>query len=60
MLKIVIEKLNKGIKLDITGKKISKEEIAIILLKSLFEYCKASDIDLSDLLEELSDELSKD
>lgn len=57
MLKIVIEKLNKGIKVDITGKKISNKEIASILLKTLMNYCKSLDVDLSELLEELSEDL---
>ena len=55
MLKIVIEKVSKGIKVNITGnKKFTNKEIASILLKSFIEYCKTFDIDVPDLLDELS------
>lgn len=49
-LKIVIEKKNKGIACDITGENI----VAGILLKSFLNFCKATDLDVEDLLDKLS------
>lgn len=53
-LKIVIEKKNKGIKCDINGKNIDNDIVAIILLKSFINFCKATDLDIEDLLDKLS------
>lgn len=53
-LKIVIEKKKKGISCDITGKDVDKSIIASILLKSFLNFCKATDLDIEDLLDKLS------
>lgn len=53
-MKIVIERKNKGIKCDITGKNTDSEVIASILLKSFINFCKATEIDIEKLLDNLS------
>lgn len=53
-LKIIIEKKNKGICVDITGENTDKNIIAGILLKSFINFCKATDLDIKDLLDKLS------
>lgn len=53
-LKIVIEKKSKGINCDITGKNIDNETVASILLKSFINFCKATEVDIENLLDELS------
>lgn len=53
-LKIVIEKKNKGIKCDISGKNMDNDIVASILLKSFLNFCKATDLDVEDLLDNLS------
>lgn len=53
-LKIVIERKNKGIKCDITGKNTDSKVIASILLKSFINFCKATEIDIEKLLDNLS------
>ena len=53
-LKIIIEKKKHGISCDIKGENIDKEIIASILLKSFLNFCKATDLDIEDLLDKLS------
>lgn len=53
-LKIVIAKKKNGITCDITGKNTDKEVIATILLKSFINFCKATNLDIEDLLDNLS------
>lgn len=53
-LKIIIERKNKGICVDITGENTDKNIIASILLKVFLNFCKATDLDVEDLLDKLS------
>lgn len=53
-LKIIIERKNKGICVDITGENTDKNIIASILLKSFINFCKATELDVEELLNNLS------
>ena len=53
-LKIILEKKKHGISCNIKGENIDEEVVASILLKSFLNFCKATDLDIEDLLDKLS------